>query len=49
MDVIVAEVPGTHITMMAPPQVASLAERLGEILAAASAPGLRGSSGGHQA
>jgi thioesterase domain-containing protein/acyl carrier protein len=48
-DVIVAEVPGTHITMMAPPQVASLAERLGGILAAASAPGLRGGSGGHQA
>ncbi|MEB3168646.1 MAG: thioesterase domain-containing protein, partial [Synechococcaceae cyanobacterium] len=34
---IVAEVPGTHITMMAAPQVAVLAERLGGILAAADA------------
>ena len=33
--VIVAEVPGTHITMMAAPQVTFLAERLGGILAAA--------------
>jgi amino acid adenylation domain-containing protein len=32
---IVAEVPGTHITMMVAPQVAVLAERLGGILAAA--------------
>jgi thioesterase domain-containing protein/acyl carrier protein len=45
--VIVAEVPGTHITMMAPPQVSFLAERLGEILAAASAQGLHGGSGTH--
>jgi amino acid adenylation domain-containing protein len=33
--VVVDEVPGTHITMMAPPHVAVLAERLGAILAAA--------------
>jgi len=37
--VIVAEVPGTHITMMAAPQVSFLAERLGGILAAASSRG----------
>ncbi|MFN9644794.1 MAG: hypothetical protein ACK6BG_06680, partial [Cyanobacteriota bacterium] len=35
--VVVDEVPGTHITMMAPPHVAVLAERLGGILAAADA------------
>ncbi|MFN9621585.1 MAG: hypothetical protein ACK587_01915, partial [Cyanobacteriota bacterium] len=45
--VIMAEVPGTHITMMAPPQVSFLAERLGVILAAASAQGLQGGSGTH--
>jgi thioesterase domain-containing protein/acyl carrier protein len=33
--VVVDEVPGTHITMMAPPHVAVLAARLGAILAAA--------------
>jgi hypothetical protein len=35
--VIIDEVPGTHITMMAPPHVGVLAERLGGILAAADA------------
>jgi thioesterase domain-containing protein len=34
-EVVVDEVPGTHITMMAPPHVAVLAARLGAILAAA--------------
>jgi thioesterase domain-containing protein/acyl carrier protein len=36
---VVEEVPGTHITMMTPPQVSFLAERLGEILAAAPSRG----------
>jgi thioesterase domain-containing protein/acyl carrier protein len=36
---VVEEVPGTHITMMTPPQVSFLVERLGEILAAATSRG----------
>ncbi|MFM9103276.1 MAG: thioesterase domain-containing protein, partial [Cyanobium sp.] len=42
--VVVHDVPGTHITMMAPPQVAVLAQRLAAILAAGAGAGVGAAS-----